>query len=39
MSIFPAQIEARHRGRNDIAHAVSDDPPEAACIGAICYSG
>ena len=31
MSIFPAQIEARHRGRSDIAHAVSDHPPEAAC--------
>jgi hypothetical protein len=31
MSIFPAQIEAWHRGRNDIAHAGSDHPPEAPC--------
>jgi hypothetical protein len=26
MTVFPAKIEARHRGRNDIAHATSHRP-------------
>jgi hypothetical protein len=31
VSVFSAQIEARRRGRNDVAHAVSNHPAEAAC--------